>query len=1338
MEITRTAIILLIADDLITDDLITDGFVGNRLSTPNPNPNPNLWALRDHFRDTRYHVISIENLNETITIVQREHPNLIMIDFTQAPAQKADLCEQIHTVMNGENIKIIALTPDDEDVIHMALNAGVDDCICHPILPVLMMRRVQNLLQETVSYNLYPDDMYQRFFEASNEAIYINDAATGQIIHVNTQLLRWLGYTRKEMLNMTFEDIEIPPEDDEHGRIINDEMSTNGSLLFEQNYRHKSGEIIPAEVNSKLFAYEGRRVVMNSIRDIRKRKRMEAEENQQRQLAEALRDIANTLNSTLRLDEVMQRVLEHTSRTLPGDATNIMLVENQYARMKAYYGYTESDVQLQWVDQEWSLQESTPLGWMYDNHMPIIINDVRQHPLWKSIDNIWTQSYLGTPIMVKDRVIGFLNIDSKHPYCFDQTHADLLQAFANQAAVAIDNALLHESIQRHAEELETNITKRTLELMEVNLDLKRQMDERKRAEAELQRERNTLRTLIDNIPDEIYVKDRTGRIIVANEAYQRRLRPHAPHGEVIGSSVHDYIPEITSAEKANQCSLEEQQMLAQGRTAPLIQEMEHKDPRIGKRWLLTTRVPLYDDKNQPQGIIGVNHDVTQLHRVEERLTHIISGARCLLWYANVTDKEDEGLHWDLFIPNDEAAQQFLPLTLQTGESYADKWQQSILPGDRQTTLAIHTKSIRTGQRHYNYEFRCLTANGEIRWLSEDVQVKHLTGNRYSLVGVCTDITERKLAEETLVRSNELLEQRVEERTSELIQSNKILKEQITERRRAEQSERTQRQVAEALISAAEAISGTLEMQEVLDRLLAYVSLVVPAYERANVIMVEDTVFARLIRIWIRDDKGDPQSLTADERIYLNTLPTVQHVVETGEPYIIADTTQDPKWMEGDNDITMRSYIGVPISSRGRIIGCISLSSREISQFNETHAKLLAAFSNQAGIAIQNARLFETVRLQSTSLRQRVAEQTAELEYERAQLRAILDAMTEGVIYTDTKGHVRYVNQHLTRLTGYFDAEWRDAHPWTELVIQDKSKTEELNTSFAHKVLRHGIWKQELKMVRKDQTEFDSEVVTTQVRSTNGERIGAVTVVRDVSTEKRLAEQKARFIATASHELRTPITNMKTRIYLVKRQPEKLAEHLEVISMVTERMRELVENLLDLSRFEHGIIKLNFEDIILQELIEAVIRLQQPEADKKSIDFITEMPEAPVYGRVDRSRMEQVITNLVTNAINYTPDDGHITIKINVQEPNKAVYISICDTGIGIPKSLLPDVFKPFFRVSDGHMGMGLGLSITREIVELHNAKITVKSKVNEGTCFIIKLAYLSPDHLTRVIPPFVE
>lgn len=536
------------------------------------------------------------------------------------------------------------------------------------------------------------------------------------------------------------------------------------------------------------------------------------------------------------------------------------------------------------------------------------------------------------------------------------------------------------------------------------------------------------------------------------------------------------------------------------------------------------------------------------------------------------------------------------------------------------------------------------------------------------------------------------------------------------------TEREQRAFAEALADTAAAVNSSLELSTVLDRVLANLGRVAPS-DMANILLLDEEGVARVVGTHPPLEDAEQASWLAQIRMPLSDFANLRQMVETCQPQVIPDTAHYPGWVKMPPYDWIRSVASAPIVSAGEVIGFVILNSATPGFFTQTHAARLQAFADQVAIAIYNARLFAAVQQHAAELEQRVQERTEELEQRRVQLQAILDSIGEGVIY-DEKLRTRYVNRALTTLTGYEADEFTGYLELLRSSTYTRDEFAAIIQDIYDAVDTRGTWEGELRLRRKDGHEFDAALIVSQVRNTAGESIGAVTVIRDISQQKALQQQKDRFIANASHELRTPLANIRTRLYLLRRQPEQAHKHLEVLDRVVTNMSELIESLLDVSRFERGVIVLNRQPVVLQDLLSEVISIQQAEAERKQIALSVSLPSVPLTAHIDPHRMAQVLTNLITNAINYTPEGGCIGVELARADSagHQRAIIRVRDSGAGIPSHTLDQVFEPFFRAHEGAVaGTGLGLTIAREIVHLHGGEIWAESTVGQGSVFSVAL-----------------
>lgn len=340
---------------------------------------------------------------------------------------------------------------------------------------------------------------------------------------------------------------------------------------------------------------------------------------------------------------------------------------------------------------------------------------------------------------------------------------------------------------------------------------------------------------------------------------------------------------------------------------------------------------------------------------------------------------------------------------------------------------------------------------------------------------------------------------------------------------------------------------------------------------------------------------------------------------------------------------------------------------------------------------------------------------SEISSEKNKVETILNYMADGVMAFDLNGRVIHVNPAARKLLG---------------PDIDKKPFGEFAKSVGLEVGIENIVYLDEAQVRESDTVIDDlyvKVYFAVFTDTNKKPEGIIVVLHDITEQQKLDCMRREFVANVSHELRTPITSIKsyaeTLLDGAVEDVETTERFLNVINSEADRMTRLVKDLLQLSRLDNQQMNWNIDQVAIKALVKDIVDRMQIEATQKNQKL-----ESYVIGDIpqikgDRDRLEQVIVNLVSNALKYTPEEGQITVYVG--KLYNDVYIKVTDNGIGIPNESLPLVFERFYRVDKARSrdlgGTGLGLSIAKEMVEAHGGTISISSEFGKGTEVTVKL-----------------
>jgi PAS domain S-box-containing protein len=526
------------------------------------------------------------------------------------------------------------------------------------------------------------------------------------------------------------------------------------------------------------------------------------------------------------------------------------------------------------------------------------------------------------------------------------------------------------------------------------------------------------------------------------------------------------------------------------------------------------------------------------------------------------------------------------------------------------------------------------------------------------------------------------------------------------------------------------LSASLDQDRVLNKALSLVNEVVNATQGV-ILLINPEQKELIFRAALGDGahtvspKGEPSGLNKDEGL-------AGWMIDNRSAVIVHDTNNDPRWIELPSSTTHRSVLGVPLITNEEVIGVMMLFHSEPEAFTMQQLDLVEAAAIQVANAINNASLYKLISEQADQLGSMLRSEIIQ----KANLKAILESIADGVIVADSRNTIDLVNvpastflgipreqlmgksiREMLGLYGHFEGSWLERIDyWSRNA--DK--------------LEHGTF-------LADQLMIEDKVLSVHLSPVLSDQqyYGTVSIFRDITKEVEVDKLKSEFVSTVSHELRTPMTSIKGYADLMLmgaagEMAEGQVRYLSVIKNNADRLHMLVNDLLNISRIETGKTQLDLRPLDITLVIDQIVESHlngriQHENKELSININTET-SLPLVN-ADKARVTQIMTNLLDNAFNYTPNNGQISIGATATP--SYVFITVEDNGIGIAPENLAKIFDRFYRAEDEKVqqvpGTGLGLAIVQSLIEMHGGDLIVESELGTGSKFTFNLPVVVED-----------
>ena len=370
----------------------------------------------------------------------------------------------------------------------------------------------------------------------------------------------------------------------------------------------------------------------------------------------------------------------------------------------------------------------------------------------------------------------------------------------------------------------------------------------------------------------------------------------------------------------------------------------------------------------------------------------------------------------------------------------------------------------------------------------------------------------------------------------------------------------------------------------------------------------------------------------------------------------------------------------------------------------------------------------------------MAESVRVIERERDEVIETIESLSMGLIMVGKSGRIAQMNNSALRVFGLKREEVGGGRTYDEII-----KNEEAVEMIRRSLTEDTETAEELTLPDQDADDGSSRVFqleTAQVRTEGGDTIGTAIIINDITQIKNVDKMKSAFVSTVSHELRTPLTSIKGFVSTLVDDKEGYYdtetrhEFYTIIDDQCDRLKRMIDDLLSVSRIEAGnALDLNVTEVDLRKTVETAMRIQESSTSKKENHTLSFeiAPDVPAVIEADGDKVEQIIANLVSNALKYSPNGGDVSVKAKMMSPDK-VQFDVSDQGMGIPPEHLSKMGERFHRVDNRDTrtigGTGIGLFLVKNLVNFHGGDMWVESEVGKGSTFHFSLPVEQTEEMT--------